>query len=71
MIEGRALQLDRVLEHQNAVAAAGYLCEQRVGEGGLAGTGTAGDEDVLPLTHGASQVLGLGGGEDAVGHVLP
>src|SRR3990167_2758850 len=71
VIEGGALQLDRVFQYQDAVTGTGYLCEQRVGEGGLAGTGTAGYEDVLPLTHGASQVLGLGGGEDAVGHILP
>src|SRR5690606_32281725 len=48
----------------------GHLGQQRVGQGGLAAAGAAGHEDVLPLTYGHAQVLGLLGAKDAVGNVL-
>ncbi|MCY1453559.1 hypothetical protein D9M71_705620 [compost metagenome] len=70
VIEGRALQLDRVLEYQHAVTRAGHFGKQGVGQGGLAGAGAAGHEDVLPLTYGDAQVLGLSSAEDAFGDVL-
>ncbi|MDT4850629.1 hypothetical protein FQZ97_847820 [compost metagenome] len=70
VIEGRTLQLDRVLQHQHAVAAAGHLGQQCICQGGLAAAGAAGHQNVLPLVHGHAQVLGLGRAEDAAGHVL-
>jgi hypothetical protein len=42
-----ALQLARVLDQNHAVAGAGDLGQERVGEGGLAGACAAGGEDVL------------------------
>ena len=40
------MQLDGVFEYQRAVAGGGDLGQQGVGEGGLAGTGAAGDQYV-------------------------
>ncbi|KAG1278011.1 hypothetical protein G6F64_014680 [Rhizopus arrhizus] len=54
---------------RHAVASGGDLGQKRVRQRGLAGAGAAGDQDVLPLAHGAAQELGLPGGQDAVGHV--
>ena len=47
-----------------------WFCIQGIGKRGLAGTGAAGDQDVLALMHGAAQELGLTGSQDAVGHIL-
>ena len=69
MVTGRALQFDGVFEHQYAVAGGGDLGQQGIRQCGLAGTGASGDQDVLPLTHGMTQELGLPCAQDAVGHI--
>ena len=45
-----ALQLARILDQHHAIAGLRDLGEQRVDQGGLAGRGAAGDEDVVPLS---------------------
>ena len=46
-IGGRTLQLAGILNEDNAVAGLGDLCQQRIGERGLAGRCAAGNEDIL------------------------
>ena len=70
VVARRALQFHCVFQHQHAVASAGDLGQQRVGERGLAGAGTAGDQDVLALAHRAAQELGLFRTQNAVAHVV-
>ena len=43
------LQLARILDEDDAIVCLGDFGKQRVGEGGLAGRCTAGDEDVAAL----------------------
>ena len=51
VIFDEALQLDRVLEQDNAVASSGDLVKQGVGERGLAGAGAAGNQYVAALVN--------------------
>lgn len=69
MVAGCALQFDGVFEHQHAVASGGDLGQQGVGEGGLAGTGATGNQDVLPLAYCAAQEVRLAASQDAVADV--
>ena len=55
----RALQFAGVLDQHDAVAGLGDLGKKRVDQGGLAGRGAAGDEDVLALANARAQQLRL------------
>ena len=50
-VGGRALELARVLQDDDALVEVGDLGEQRVDQRGLARRGAADDEDVLALAH--------------------
>ena len=50
-----ALQLAGVLDQHDAIGGLGDLGEQRIDEGGLAGRGAAGDQDVAALGDGLAQ----------------
>ena len=60
-----ALQLAGVLDQDDAVAGLGDFGEERIDQGRLAGRSAAGDQDVLPLSDGGAQELGLQAGHDA------
>ncbi len=70
VIACRALQLDGVFENDDAVAGAGDLGEQRVGERRLAGARAAGDQDVESFAHGLPQECRLGRRQNPVGDVV-
>ena len=50
-----ALQFAGILDQHHAVVGLGDLGKQRIDEGGLAGRGAAGDEDVASLGDGVAQ----------------
>jgi hypothetical protein len=67
VVAGGALELDGVLEDDDAVegAGGGDLVEDGVDEGGLAAGGAAGDEDVAAGADGGGEGGAVAGGEDA------
>jgi hypothetical protein len=69
-IRRAALELARVLDQHHAVARAGDLGQEGVGEGGLASAGAAGDKDVLPGGNGLAQQDRLAGRYGAGGDVI-
>ncbi len=69
-VQRRALQLAGVLDQNDSIARLCHLGEERVDQGGLAGRGAAGDQDVASFDHGPAQHVGLGRTHDPGGHVV-
>ncbi len=66
----RHWQFARIFDQHHPIGGAGALGEQRVGEGGLAGRGATGDQDILAGGNSLAQYRRLARGHDAGGDIV-